>query len=259
MFPLYQFPEGQIIAFALVFLRIIAFVIAWPVFGTNLVSAPVKILLALTLSVLLFPILKYQNADLIRIDDELLFLVIREIGVGLLLGYLMRMFFFAVSVAGEIISVSIGLASAQLYNPAMGSQSNVVEQFQLALATLFFLAIDGHHFFLSGLATSFNVVPVAAVGINYKVFSSVVVAGQTVLLLGFKMAAPVLVAIFMANISLGILGRAVPQLNVLVTSMPVTIMAGLGVLIISMPLFVGEMDMVLTAMANHFMQFMKVM
>lgn len=259
MFPgLNQFPEGQIIAFALVFLRIIAFVVAWPVFGSASVPVPVKVLLSLVMSMIFFPTISFQNVDLIRIDDQLVFLAVREIFVGLALGFLMRMFFIAISIAGEIISVSIGLASAQLFNPAMGSQSNVVEQFELLLATLFFLAIDGHHVFIQGMAQSFQIVPVAAIAVKAHAFGGIGQIVQDVFLAGLRISAPILVAIFLTNVAMGIVGRAVPQINVLVTSMPVTLLLGLGVMIVTTPLFLGEMGGLINLMAERFFQFMKV-
>lgn len=253
-----QFPEGQIIAFALVFLRIIAFVVAWPVFGTSTVPVHTKVLLAVTMSMVLFPTISFQNVDLIKIDDQVIFLAIRELFVGLALGFLMRMFFFAISIAGEIISISIGLASAQIFNPAMGSQSNVVEQFELMIATLFFFLINGHHIFIQGMAESFQIVPIAAVAVKAQAFGSISQITQDVFLAGLRISAPILVAIFLTNVAMGIVGRAVPQINVLVTSAPVTLMLGLAILFVTTPLFLGEMTGLLNLMAERFFQFMKV-
>ncbi len=260
MFPGFtQFPEGQIIAFALVLMRILAFVVSWPVFGSSNVPVPVKVLLSIVMSMILFPTLSFSNVDLININDQIIFLAMREIFLGLALGFLMRMFFFAISIAGEIISISIGLSSAQVFNPALGSQSNVIEQFEMMIATLFFLAINGHHVFIQGMVESFHVAPVAAVAVKSSSFAGITVFLEDVFLAGIRISAPVLVAIFLTNIAMGILGRAVPQINVLVTSMPVTLMLGLLVLIVTTPLFLGEMNGILNLMAERFFQFVKVM
>ncbi len=254
-----HFPEGQIIAFALVLFRTLAFVIAWPVFGSNNVPVPVKVLLSLVLSMIVFPTLKFQNIDLININDQLIFLATRELFIGLALGFLMRMFFFAVTITGDLISMSIGLSSAQIFNPTLGVQSSVVEQFEMMIATLFFLAINGHHVFIQGMVQSFEIAPVAAIAVKSASFAGITTIVQDVFVAGLKMAAPILVAIFMTNIAMGIIGRAVPQINVLVTSMPVTLMLGLVVMIITLPLFFGEMNGLLNLMAERFMQFVKVM
>lgn len=256
---LYGFPEGQIIAFALVFLRIVAFVIAWPIFGTALVPVQVKIFISVAISMLMFPTLHFQNSHLLAVNDHLPFMAFRELSVGLAMGFLMRAFFFAVSVAGDIISISMGLASAQLYNPAMGSQGNVIEHFQVGLATLFFLAINGHHIFLGGLASSFELVPISALGIKYEAFRYLGVLGQEILLIGLKLSAPVLVSILITNVALGILGKAVPQINILVTSLPITITIGFFVMFVSTPLFIEEMAHLSTIMADEFFKMMKVL
>jgi flagellar biosynthetic protein FliR len=255
---LYQFPEGQILGFALVLMRIIAFVVTWPVFGSANVPAPVKLLLSLLLAMVVFPTLHFANPDLITMNDQLLLLTGREIFIGFSMGFLMRMFFFAISIMGEIVSVTIGLSAAQLYNPAMGAQASVIEQFELTLATLFFLALNGHHIFISGMVQSFATAPVASLTLNFHAFATVGAAVQEILVMGLKMSAPILVAIFLTNIAMGVVGRAVPQINVLVTSMPITLMLGLIILIITTPLFVNEMGGMINTMAESFFQFMKV-
>jgi len=255
---LYQFPEGQILAFALVLMRIIAFVVTWPVFGSANVPVTLKVLLSLILAMMVFPTLHFENTQLITMGDQILLMSAREIFIGFSLGFLMRMFFFAVSVMGEIVSVTMGLSAAQLYNPAMGSQSNVVEQFELILATLFFLGMNGHHIFITGMVQSFATAPVASMSLNYHAFATIGAAAQEIVVIGLKMSAPVLVAVFMTNIAMGVLGRAVPQINVLVTSMPVTVMLGLLILIVTTPLFVSEMGGLVNVMAERFFQFMRV-
>ncbi len=260
MFPgLSQFPEGQIIAFALVLLRVIAMVVAWPIFGTNSVPVHTKILLSITFSVLLFPTIKFNNINLINMGDELIFLAAREIMVGLALGFLMRMFFFAVSIAGEVISVTSGLSSAQLYNPAMGTHGNVIEQFEVMLASIFFLAMNGHHIFLSGLAQSFDFAPVADIAIKTNAFGGIGGMVQEVFLMGLRISTPVMIAVFLANVAMGIIGRAVPQINVLVTSMQVTLLLGSAVLFVTVPLFINELSGMMDIMSSRLFEFMKVM
>mgnify|MGYP001182304889 CR=1 FL=1 len=259
MFPAFsQFPEGQIIAFALIFLRVISFVIAMPVLGSGNVPAPVKVLLSLTLAVVIFPVLKFQNVDYIKISDQVIFLALREIFVGLFLGYMVRLFFFAINIAGEIIGVSSGLASAQLFNPAMGTQSSVLEQFYTILATLFFFGLNGHHMFLLGFAMSFELVPIADLAIRTTSFADFAVSFQEILLIGLKLSSPILISILLTNLAMGVLGRAVPQMNIFVTSLQVTFMVSMFVLIVTVPFFVEEMEFLLRNMTEHFMNAMKV-
>lgn len=259
MFPGFQsLPEGQIIAFALVFLRVVSFMVSWPIFGTALVPSHVKVLLAVTFSMVVFPSISFQNAAQIKIDDQLVLMVFREACLGVFLGFMLRFIFFAVQVAGEIMGTSTGLAAAQILNPTMGTQGNVLEQYHLALVTLIALTLNGHHMFIEGLAKSFELAPIGAIGFKTEVFSNMALMVRDIFVIGIKMAAPLLVSMFILNLTMGLIGRAVPQMNVLMTGLQVTILVGLFVIIISTPLFVEEVTVLLTTMANKVFATMKV-
>jgi flagellar biosynthetic protein FliR len=258
MINIYEFPEGQIIAFALVFLRILAFIFTWPVFGVESVPGSVKILLSLLLAFILFPVIKFQNAEMLKISADVILLAAREVCLGLFLGFLVRMYFFSISVAGEIVAVSMGLSSAQLFNPGAGSYGNIMEHFHLSIATLIFLGLNGHHMFLTGLAESFNIIKVSSLGFHHEGFIGITDMIKDVFIMGLKISAPVLVAIFLTNIAMAILGRAVPQINILITSMSVTILVGFAVMFLALPLFTEEMHQLLDLMTGSFFKMMRV-
>ena len=226
-------------------------------FWTTLVPNSVKILLAIIFTLTVFPALQFTNPDLLVMSDNVILLVVRETVIGLVLGFSLRAFFYAISVSGELTSVTMGINSAQLFNPALGTNSNVFEQFQLTLATLFFLIINGHHFFIQGLAHSFELLPVSSVGFNYKAFAGFSTIAQKTMLMGLKMCAPILIAVLLTNISMGIVGRAVPQINVLVTSFPVTIMVSVAVMFICIPFMIYEMSGLMDVMATEFLHIMR--
>ncbi len=254
-----NFPEGNIIAFALIFLRIIPFVIVWPIFGSSFVPIPVKLLLSLILSVVLYPVVQKQNVDLMKISETLVFLSAREIAVGIFLGFLLRFFFFAVSIGGEMIGVSSGLSSAQLFNPALGSQTNILEQAQVIIATLFMLSVNGHHLFINGLAQSFEIIPLSDIGLKYQGFVGIGLFARGAFLVGIKMALPVIMSVFVVNLFMGLLGRAVPQMNVMMTSFQVSIIVCIIVFFMSIPLLVDQMNELLQMMAESFFSAMKVL
>ncbi len=234
--------EAQILVFALILLRMIAFVVSSAVFGSPNVSVQVKVLLSILLTALVFPSVRPENLNYDLISNEIISLAIRELFVGLTLGFLTRLFFFIVTMTGDLVSVSIGLGASQLYNPMLGTSGNALDQFYSTLGTLVFLAINGHHMLLSSMVQSFDLVPVGQMGLNVGPFAEMAVYGQDVMIMAIKMCAPVLVTILLVNIAMGILGRAVPQINVLVTSMPVTIMLGMAVVFICLPLLLFEMN-----------------
>lgn len=257
MLNIYELPQAQILLFALILLRMSAFVISSAVFGSPSVSVQLKILLSITLAILIYPTVKVGPADLTVISNEIVSLAVRELLVGVTLGFLTRLFFFAVTMTGDLVSISMGLNASQLYNPMLGQNGNTVDQFYTTIATLVFLAVNGHHLLIAALAQSFDMVPVASLQINAGVYGEIATFGQSILVMAIKMSAPVIVAILVANLAMGILGRAVPQINVLVTSMPVTIMIGMAVVFICLPLLVLEMNGLLDSTASSLFAVMK--
>lgn len=233
--------EAQILLFALILLRMLAFIMSSAFFGATSINAPVKILLSVVLSMLIFPVVRIGNVNYLAISNDLIGLAIRELIVGLVLGFLTRLFFFVVTMVGDLVSMSVGLSASQMYNPMMGSNGNVLDTFYSTLGTLIFLSINGHHMLINAIVKSYELVPVSSLQINIGPFGEIALFGQMALLLTIKMCAPVIVTILLVNLAFGILGRAVPQINVLVTSMPVTIMLGMTVVFICLPLLTMEM------------------
>ncbi len=254
---LYRFSLNEIVAFAMVLLRMISFVVAWPVFGTSSVPTPVKVLLSLAMTLILFPVVGFRQLPTNLGLEMLVTVALREIFIGLSLGFLARMFFFAIGIAGQIISVSIGLSTAQLFNPSLNDHAAALEQFHLLLATLFFLSIQGHHMLLSALIKSFEYAPLSTAWFSPTVFGSLGQLVQEVTLMGLKLSAPVLIAVLFLNLAMAVIGRAVPQMNVLITSMPVNVLVGILVLFVTVPLLIAQMDDLLAHMVGRLFQVIK--
>lgn len=244
-------------AFFLVLVRMSSFIVSWPVFGSVAVNSPTKILFALSLSLMVFPVVDWSLVQGELGDSNMIWLALREAFIGLSFGFLARIFFYAINIAGEIVGASMGIANAQLFNPALGARVTSMEQFHLALATLFFLAINGHHILLSGIVESFNLVPLAGESIAFTGFKKMGFLVQEIMVIGFKLAAPVMVSILFLNIAMGVIGRTVPQINVLITSLPINILVGFVVLIVSVPLFLWKMHDLMDLTAVRVFQMLK--
>ena len=136
----------------------------------------------------------------------------------------------------------MGLSGVQLFNPAIGEKSTPLDQFQVFMASLIFLAMNGHQMLIAAIVKSFSILPLSSRLISVSEYSSLGTITQDILIMGIKFAAPVLVAVLVMNLVMGIVGRAVPQINVLITSLPVNILAGFAVLIFSLPIFVSQVE-----------------
>ena len=260
--PFLKFNETEILAFALVLLRVSAFLVTWPVFSVFNVPQPLKILLAICISMVLFPVVSRTGLGNLGaaqgLGQDICWLALKEVLVGVILGFLTRLFFFAIACGGNLIATSAGLANAQLFNPAMGATTTTVETFYVSIGTLLFLGLNGHHVFLTGLAQSFDAIPLSA-GIDIAVFKDSGMILQTVVEAGIKIAAPVMVAIFFMNAAMGIIGRAIPQINVLVTGQAVNFMTAIIVMIVALPALMLELDHQMLSFADLVFRFMKAM
>ncbi|MGE0528249.1 MAG: flagellar biosynthetic protein FliR [Bdellovibrionales bacterium] len=257
MTEVYRFSEVEILFFFLVLVRISAFVVSWPVFSAANLSAPIKILFAVVLCLMIFPTLRITEAQAAQLRADLILLVAREAVIGLSLGYLSTFFFFAFRMAGELMSQAMGLSAAQVFNPALGGQVTAVEQLYAILASLFYLALNGHHFLLSGMVSTFDFVPAAQLTFNTSQFTGVGEMVQHVVELGLKFSAPVMISVLMVNLILGVVGKTVPQLNVLVTSFPINIMVGFVLILLTLPLLVDQMGDFLQLSTEQVFQFVK--
>lgn len=251
--------EIQFLVFGLILLRMTSYVFSAAIFNSTVISSPLKVLLSLAFTMMVFN--QVATAEtVVRISEmqnEIILMSAYEVVMGLMLGFVTRLFFFAISMAGELISVSMGLGQAQIFNPMMGSQGNAVEQFLVMIAMLVFFAINGHHFLVQGLMQSFSIVPLAKLTVNAVEFKQVVFLGQQLMLMAVQMSAPIVISMLVVQIGIGLLSRAVPQINVLTTTLAVTIFLGMAIFIVSLPLIVHHMNSVLDLTAVNFFRFVK--
>lgn len=259
MTEVYRFSEPQLLLFFLLMIRMTAFVVSWPVFGVQNVPQSAKVLLGAVLAMMLFSSVRPELVDIEEVEKSLILLSAREAFIGVIVGFLGQLFFFAFRVSGELISQAMGLSAAQIFNPTLGGQSTPLEQFYVSLASLFFLAMNGHYYMLQALVETFRFAPLGVTSLNLSNFSGIGAMVQTVVEIGLKISAPILISILMLNLVLGVVGKTVPQLNVLVTSFPINILAGLTLLVITLPLLFDQMGDFLEISAHQIFRFVRTM
>lgn len=209
--------------------RLTAFTSIAPFYGIRGVPPALKGAFGLLLAVLLFPIV--QQPETLAGLELLTFvlLLLGEVLVGLAIGYVASLVFASIKIAGQLIDVQMGLAMASLFDPQSGSQNTIVGQFLDTLGILLFMLIDGHHRLLAALAKSYELIPLG----NFRSFEGALVQeivrifGGT-FILGLKIAAPVIAVLIVVDVTLGLVARTVPQLNVFILGFPLKI--GLGIL-----------------------------
>jgi len=150
------------------------------------------------------------------------------------MGFSMRLVFSAVDMAGTMISNQMGLGFATAYDPDSASQTAVISEFLGMLALLVFMAINGHLMVIATLTQSFTLLPIGTATVASDSWLNIANAGGVIFSSGVLLALPVVVALLISNIALGVLGRVAPQLNLLAIGFPVTIVLGFFALYVSM-------------------------
>ncbi|MDI6852515.1 MAG: flagellar biosynthetic protein FliR [Deltaproteobacteria bacterium] len=228
---------GQWHDFLRVALRTTCLLIFCPVWDSRFIPVQVRVFSLLAVSLALTPMVAPSLPAMPNSWPALAGLVLQEFLLGLSLGLLVRFFLTGAQMAGNLLSVQMGFGMVTLIDPQSGGQSAVIGDLFLFLAILVFLAIDGHHFLLRLLVLSFQEVPAGsplAWPVNF--FLSLPKFGSLMYQMTVMLAAPVLAALFLAQIALGLVARAVPQIQIMIVSFPLTI--GLGLLFLSFTLTV---------------------
>lgn len=228
---------ASLLRLALVFGRVTGVLVVAPVFGQKGVPVPLKVLLGVLLSTVLVGFAEGPLPPHITHPAGFVLAVGVEVLTGLLIGYAMRFVFWAVEFAGELMGFQMSLTMAQVYDPMSGATANPIARLITWLFLLLFLLLDGPQTLVVGMAESFVAVPVG--GANLA-------AGGPVLLSwmgGFfatatRLAMPFMVALFLADVGLGVFSRVVPQADLFSISLPLKLLAGLAIAIAFVSAFV---------------------
>ena len=226
--------------FAAPFLRLSAMLAVAPVFSAAGFNVRTRALFAVLIAALAAPMLPPPPVDSLFSAAGVL-MAIREIGVGIILGFVMQLAFGAAVFAGQAMSMTMGLGFAMAVDPQNGVQVPVLSQLYVILATLLFLALDGHLLLISAVIQSYQLIPVGAEGVPATSLSAVVALGTIVFAGGILLALPAITALLMINIAFGIVTRTAPQLNIFAVGFPVTILSGLLIMFIVLPGFIDAL------------------
>lgn len=238
MFPFVApFPSpSDIFLFALVLCRIGALFAALPVFGGKKLPNRIKIMAVLSITLVCMPVLPVTAPPVPHEAFGIGLMVLKELLVGLTLSFITQIIFAAVEFCGQIIGMQMGLTISTIIDPTQGNQTQVMSVMQTLLATLFFLSLNIHHMFIRTIVDSFRIIPIGGWQMSEALLRFLISATTDVFILGIRLAAPVMVALLLSSVVLGIMARAFPQMNVFMLSFPLNI--GVGFMVLGMTLLV---------------------
>ena len=229
-------------------MRIGAMLVAMPVIGTRLVSTRAKVVLTFLLSVMVLPLLP-EVPQVEALSLQGMFISIQQVLIGVSLGFTLQLVFGALMIAGESIAMSMGLGFASMVDPANGVNVPVVSQLFIIMGTLIFLALGGHLMLIQLLVSSFESMPIATDGLERDSFWAIMSWGSQMFIGAIWVAIPALISMLVITLSMGVMTRAAPQLNIFSVGFPVTMFMGFIILMLVLPSFLPRINqMMLEAM-----------
>lgn len=226
----------QVFAGGLVFARLAAIIMLIPGFGETFVPVRIRLSLALTLALVLFPVVGGAVPPIPAQVSGVAGAVIKETAIGLVIGTILRLFMSSLSAAGEIVSIQTTLGFAQTANPTQAAPSTTISTFLMLLGLVLIMTTNLHHLFLSAIVRSYTIFPFSK---PFPLADSNALAVQTVsrsFALGLQLAAPVVAFSLIFNIATGLVGRVMPQFQIFFVSSPLMILLGLSIFALSLGL-----------------------
>ncbi len=225
---------GQFQSFVLIMMRVAFILFMMPVLGSASAPVLVKAGLTLTLSLILLPVVQLQRNVFPSEPFSFVFLMFYEGLIGFILGLSMKLIFAAIQLGGELVGFQMGFSMAHVVDPQSGTDATLIAQLYYFLALLIFLSVNGHHWFLRAMVQSFDLLPPGGLELREGLFRYIISVSGKMFLIGIQVAAPIMAILLLAEVAMGIVARMVPQINILMTSFPLTI--GLGMIFVGLSL-----------------------
>ncbi|HZL35954.1 MAG TPA: flagellar biosynthetic protein FliR [Tepidisphaeraceae bacterium] len=224
--------------FVLVFFRLAGMMLFAPLFGSARIPRVVRVMLVLVLAFGVTPSIG-RLAVLPDSPWELALDIGSEMAFGLAMGMVMSFTFIAAQWAGEIIGQQIGFNLSEVFDPQFGAQGSLVGDIYFMLTQVIFLVVGGHRMMIQGVRASFDVLPLLSLGIDEPLLKMMCGLLQGATILAMQLAAPMLVTTMVVDLVLGLIGKTMPQMNVMAAGLSMKSTIGILVVIIGLGLTVS--------------------
>ncbi len=225
----------EVVTFMLVFGRTAGLITGAPFWGSRSVPLLVRIWISLLLALAAYPLVPAAALPGGITLFSLFMALAGEILLGLMLGWFAQLLFAGVRLAGQEIEIKSGLGLIQLVDPHEGGQSGVFSAFLELMAGMIFFSLNGHHLLLQALAQSYAVFPLAGEKFMARVMAGLIGSAGEIFTIALKVSAPVVVGLLLSDVVLGILSRAIPQMNVFLVAQPLQFGLAILLLLLALP------------------------
>jgi flagellar biosynthetic protein FliR len=227
----------KIDVFLLILARVSGIFTTAPVFASRNIPPQIKIGLSGIVALMVFSIMKTPTEPLPSTVWGFGLVVAGELMIGLILGFAAQLLFAAVQLAGAAIDMQMGFAIVNVVDPMFGTPVPLLGNFKYILALLLFLTTNGHHLVLTAIYHSYKIVPLTTFSFTGDLTAAMMKMAAGMFLIALKISLPVVGALFVVDVAMGIIARTVPQMNVFIVGLPVKIIIGLIVIMLSLPIY----------------------
>lgn len=247
---------AQAQVFFLAFTRIMAVIIHVPVLGGQTIPNQVRIGLGFVLAIVLIPWQPLPEDAAYMGLIEFGLSIGKEILIGTLIGYAADLAFGAIQMAGAAMSMGSGFESSRIFNPSMGEAGSAYDQIFVMTAMLVFLMIDGHHLVLAALQRTFELVPLNG-QLPFGGLETTMAATSTFVATGVHLALPVMTALILTDVTLGLLSRVAPQVQVYFLGLPVKVVVALLAMSLTFTSLLPYLHSLFKAMTENMLLFLR--
>ncbi len=248
-------PE-QALGIGFIFTRVIGIFLSFPLLNTSMIPLNIRVLFVVAFSFYIASVLEIKvSVENISVV-EIMLNILKELLVGFLLGVLVNIFITAFSYAAELISYFMGLTIVNIFDPTFG-QIAVLDRLFILIFYLLFFITGVYQLFLGGVIASFELFPVYSFSFNEGIFPYILEKSSKLFLLGFKLAFPFILVLFITNVVLALINRLIPQIMVFIVGLPMQIFLGLASLAIGTATIVYFAVNILDETGSSFLQVIK--
>ncbi len=245
--------NGWLAVFWWPFLRIFGLMMVDPFFSSRSIPIRVRVGLSILLTLLVAPAVQ-ELPSVPVVSPVGLLILFKELVIGAAIGFVVRLLFSSLEMAGHLSGLQMGLGFATFYDPQHSTNVPIVAQLMSLLMLLIFLAFGGHLMVLRALFESFASLPIGSAPLGSSGFLMVANFGEFVFRAGLMLSLPVLAALLVTNLAIGVMTRAAPQLNVFAIGFPITLTIGMVALYLLLPFLLPHIDAMLGEVTRFYLK-----
>lgn len=223
--------------FLLILMRLFGMFVVAPFFSSVMIPMRIKAILAVGITIIVFPIISEQIE--LNIPGDFIgfvLLITNQVAIGLIIGLFVAIVFGTFQLAGQFFSIQMGFGISEVFDPLSQIHVPLVGQFLALLGTMIFLYIGGHIVMIEAIVESFQHFPVVdLLQSSKKISDSMLLSFTTMFEVALKLALPIIGTLFVVTLSMGLLAKFAPQMNILMLGFPIYITIGFIMLVLLMP------------------------